>query len=891
MAKAQLGTVLRHIRGLALGESTRGLSDRQLLERFRADRDEGAFAALVQRHAALVWGVCRGVLRHEQDAEDAWQASFLVLARQAGSIRQTDALAGYLYGVAYRVALMARRQAAARRARERQERDMPPDNPTDQAALHELQALLTEEVQHLPEKYRVPFVLCCLEGKSRAEAAAELGWKEGTVSSRLAQARERLHKRLARRGVVLSAVLCAVALTRPAEAALARLLETTVRAAASPAVGGGAVVSARVLDLMKGAAKPMVATHTKMALALMLTAGFAAGGVGTAVERSGAAAGVGGAAPAAAPAEGGDGKTPPSERPGKTDLYRDMTPGSGVDVIYRNGQEAGYFAPLEEIGGGVALIDYDGDGLLDVLLLGGGTYAGADRRQIQGLPCRLYRNLGHWKFADVTRAVGLDGPAFYAHGVAVADYDCDGWPDLVITGYGGMALYHNESDGKGGRRFVDVTRRAGLTGATWGTSAAWADLDGDGYPDLYVCQYVDWSLDNNPVCRTGTGDRDICPPKQFAALPHKLFHNNRDGTFRDVSKSAGLRTPRTEQDYADLDWLGKAAVEQLRAADRTKDYGKGRGVVVADVNDDGKPDLYVANDTTDNFLYLNRSIPGHIRLEESGMMAGVARDDRGVPTSSHGVAAGDYQNTGRPALWCTNYEGELFCLYENHRQPGRDIFRFKSPAAGIAAIGQQHVGWGTAFLDFDNDGWLDLVIVNGHEVRHPQGGKRGQRPLLLHNCGDGRFVDISEQAGPYFRTDHVGRGLAVGDLDNDGDLDLVICNLNEPAVLLRNEAGGHWLGVELVGKGFRDVTGLPVVVEVGDRRLTRFVPGGGSYLSSGDRRLVFGLGDRKEIDRLTVTWGPRREQHWTGKQLRAGRYWRLLEGQDRPQELYPPQRR
>src|SRR5438128_1853817 len=278
---------------------------------------------------------------------------------------------------------------------------------------------------------------------------------------------------------------------------------------------------------------------------------------------------------------------PPAETSTVADIFLDRTPDSGIDFICRNGEEAGHYAILESLGGGVALFDYDGDGLLDIFLTGGGYFDGPDKKQIQGHPCKLYKNLGGWKFQDVTKEVGLDGIAFYTHGAAVADYDRDGWPDLLVTGYGRVALFHNEPDGAGGRRFREVTAAAGLLGSHfWSTSAAWGDLDGDGYPDLYLCQYVDWSNDKDPTCGGYYPGipRDVCPPAQFASRPHALYRNRGDGTFENVAAAAGLRTDRAD-----------------------RDYGKGLGVLLVDVDRDGRADVYVANDTTDNFLYLNRS--------------------------------------------------------------------------------------------------------------------------------------------------------------------------------------------------------------------------------------------------------------------------------------------
>src|SRR5262245_58002753 len=272
------------------------------------------------------------------------------------------------------------------------------------------------------------------------------------------------------------------------------------------------------------------------------------------------------------------------------DLFEDVTATSGVRATYRNGEEVQppHLAILESLGGGVAMLDFDGDGLLDLFVPGGGYFDGPDKKQIKGHPCKLYRNLGNLKFRDVTSEIGLDAlaggqPWFYTHGCAVGDYDRDGWPDLLVTGWGRVALFRNVPDGKGGRRFEDVTAKAGLDkGVTWATSAAFADLDGDGFPDLYMCQYVDWSWDKHPPCTYDGKTPDVCPPRSFHGLKHKLFHNTGKGAFIDVSDAAGLKPG------------GPNA-------------SKGLGVIIVDLDGDGKPDVYVANDTVDNFLYRNKS--------------------------------------------------------------------------------------------------------------------------------------------------------------------------------------------------------------------------------------------------------------------------------------------
>jgi len=549
-----------------------------------------------------------------------------------------------------------------------------------------------------------------------------------------------------------------------------------------------------------------------------------------------------------------------------------VTATSGVAFSYRNGEEADNYSIIESLGGGVALFDFDNDGRLDLFVPGGGYF---DGKKVLGHPGKLYRNLGGFKFEDVSAATGLAGPLQYSHGASAFDYDNDGWKDLLVSGYNRLILLHNEPDGRGGRKFVDVTVKAGLTtDKLWSTSTAFGDLNGDGFPEIYVCHYGNWGFegtgpDGKPYlhptnCNYDGKTRDVCQPAKFTQLPHTVFRNNGDGTFTDVSAKMVLKGD------------GKGPPGALRID------GRGIGVVLVDINGDGRPDIYTANDTDDNFLYRNAAGkygPGaEVLVEEIGLIAGVARDDRGTANGSMGVGVSDYDHSGRASLVVTNYESELPALYQNRTEPGRIRFAYSTQSSGLGTLNGVYVSWGTGFADFDLNGWDDLYIVNGHAIRHPLKVDRRQKPSLLLNDG-GKLKIQTARGGSFFAAAHNARGSAVGDLDNDGRPDLVVVRHNEPVAVLKNVApveGKHWLGLTLRGKGNRDLVGTRVVVETALGKQTKFVKGGSSYGSTDDCRLLLGLNADDKVLKATVYWSHGAAQEIAGLSIDA--YHELTEG-------------
>ncbi|HET7442813.1 MAG TPA: CRTAC1 family protein [Terriglobales bacterium] len=518
---------------------------------------------------------------------------------------------------------------------------------------------------------------------------------------------------------------------------------------------------------------------------------------------------------------------------------------SGITWKHTAGKSAEKYLP-ETTGAGCAFLDYDNDGWMDLYFVNSGKCDFYDPNP----PLRnaLYRNNRNGTFTDVTEKAGVAAGG-YGQGVAVGDYDGDGFPDLYVTQYGRNILYHNNGDGT----FTDVTERAGVAAPGWNSSAVWFDYDNDGRLDLFVCQFVEFSKATSKDCHAGEdAKRGYCIPHLYKPTASWLFHNNGNGTFTDVSRQSGI----------------------------AKHLGKAWGVVATDINNDGWMDLFVANDTVANFLFVNR---GHGHFEEIGTPAGVAYSAEGRPRSGMGLDSADYDQDGWMDLFVANIDHEMYSIYKNNHD---ETFDDEALPTGIGAATRMLSGWGLKFFDYDNDGNVDLFLANGNpddlieELTHDQVAYR--EPLLLfRNTGKG-FRNVSSEGGPLFKQPLSARGLAIGDFDNDGAVDVVVCVNDAGPLLLRNKAGNqnNWLGVKLVGKtGNADAIGARIKYQAGDLKRTRMKVGGGSYLSSHDPRIVLGIGKRPGIDWLEVTWPQPsgKTEHFTD--LPINRYITIVEGQ------------
>ena len=491
---------------------------------------------------------------------------------------------------------------------------------------------------------------------------------------------------------------------------------------------------------------------------------------------------------------------------------------TGINFSFSSGRSDGEFAIIESLGGGVGVLDYDKDGRPDLLFAGGGTLA---NKTVSSRPSGFFRNLGDWHFEEVTQAAGASATQCFTHGIFPADLDNDGFDDVAISGYGGVQILHNQGDGTFSALHLLVTHPE----FPWSSSLAWADFDQDGVLDLYVAHYVNWSWKHHPSCAGAVVPREVCAPREFDAVGDAIFFGDGQGSFRREDHSVGL-----------------------------VDGGKGLGVVASDVDLDGDIDIYVANDTTDNFLYLNDGT-GH--FQESAVLAGVAGDERGISTGSMGTLVFDADQDGLPDVWVVNFERELFGLYRND---GGGLFTHVSRSMGLASIGGDHVGFGTVAIDYDQDGDLDLVVSNGHVSYASPHAPFKQLPLLLEN-NRGRFSRV-HQSEDYFSHSHSGRGLASADLDGDGVLDLVVSHLEEPVSLLRGccTVSQAAIRLQLIGT-VSNRSAIGAVVRLSDKRILMH-NGGGSYLSSSDPRIWltgFAPGSQQHIQ---VVWPSGKENDY-----------------------------
>ena len=514
----------------------------------------------------------------------------------------------------------------------------------------------------------------------------------------------------------------------------------------------------------------------------------------------------------------------PSSGPAVAVHFTDITDTSGVTFRHTSAPDKKYI--VESMSGGVALFDYDNDGCLDIYLTNALTVDTAN--DPHSSRAALYRGHCDGTFTDVTEKSGLAYPG-WAMGVVAADFDGDGYEDLYVTCLGSNHLYHNNGDGT----FTDIAAKAGVDDRRWSTGAAVADYDRDGALDLFVANYVDFKLSDVPQFGKGKfcqykGVAVQCGPRGLPGAGDSLFHNNGDGTYSNVSVKTGVSDP---------------------------DGRFGLGVVWTDIDGDGWPDLYVANDTGPNFLYHNNR---NGTFTDIGFASGTAVGEDGQEQGSMGIAVGDYLHTGLLALFVTNFSDEYNTLY---RHDAPLSYTDVSYAARLAAISVPYVGWGTGFFDYDNDGWGDLLVVNGHVYPQMENANVGssyrQRMLLFHNEHNGTFSEVSAQSGESLMVPRVSRGVAFGDIDNDGDIDAVVENLDGKPTILRNDGGNgnNWVTLKLTGRGRNcEAIGARVKLVSGDLVQWDEVRAGDSYLSSSDKRLHFGLGRRGKVDLVEIHW-------------------------------------
>lgn len=505
--------------------------------------------------------------------------------------------------------------------------------------------------------------------------------------------------------------------------------------------------------------------------------------------------------------------------------FRDITSELGIDFRYLSSHTPKKYL-IETMAPGVALFDFDNDGRLDIFVVNGTPLT--DSMPVKAIPQktgpqywnRLYHQKPDGKFEDVTEKAGLQGVG-YGMGVAVGDYDNDGFEDLFVTAYGGNRLYHNNGDGT----FTDVTAQAGVAGEGWSTSAAWVDLDNDGRLDLVVLRYLEWDFTDVWCGTHKPGYRSFCTPDIFKPITPLVYHNEGDGRFTEVSQKIGIAKP-----------------------------GRGLGIGIADYDRDGHVDIFVANDSMFEFLYHNK---GDGTFDEVALPAGVAVDGDGNTYAGMGVDFADYDNDGLPDLIVTDLGNQRYALYKNN---GDGSFAYASFTSGLATITQRVSGWGVRFMDYDNDGWKDLIVAQGHDMDNVElttPNLRYREPMLLTQNTGQSFVDVSAQSGSVFQIPWVARGMAVGDIDNDGRLDAVVTTNDGAMHVLHNETEtpNHWLSLRLVGhKSNRDAIGAEVKITTQHGSQLGIVTTSSSYLSSGDKRVHFGLGRSAIVDEVQIRW-------------------------------------